>query len=199
MNLAAVITETRNCPRINNVIKKHLEKLPQYTKLYFFGSKENQKRIKFKHKFYEVEINTIEDYCYWITSEKYWNLIDEENVLIFQTDSGIICKNIEDFYEYDYIGSPLKAEAEYVYNGGLSFRHKSVMLDILTKWKYNRVDHENEDGYFSRKVQEHYKKTPREIAERFSVDNIFKLGTFGYHAIERSLTKEEVNQIKSQI
>jgi hypothetical protein len=45
MNLAAVITETRNCPRINNVIKKHLEKLPQYTKLYFFGSKENQKRI----------------------------------------------------------------------------------------------------------------------------------------------------------
>jgi hypothetical protein len=126
-------------------------------------------------------------------------LIDEENVLIFQTDSGIIGKNIEDFYEYDYIGSPLKAEAEYVYNGGLSFRHKSVMLDILTKWKYNRVDHENEDGYFSRKVQEHYKKTPREIAERFSVDNIFKLGTFGYHAIERSLTKEEVNQIKSQI
>jgi hypothetical protein len=199
MNLAAVITESRNCPRINNVIKKHLEKLPEYTKLYFFGSKENQKRIKFKHTFYEVEINSIEDYCYWIASQEFWNLINEENVLIFQTDSMIIGGNIEQFYEYDYIGSPLKSEADYVYNGGLSFRHKTVMLDIITKWNYNRTIHENEDGYFSRKVYEHYKKTPKQIAEKFSVDNIFKLGTFGYHAIERSLTKEQVKQIKSQI
>lgn len=199
MNLAAVITETRNCKNINNIIKKHISKLPSYTKLYFFGSKENQERIKFKHIFYEIEINSIEDYCYWIASEKFWDLIEEENVLIFQTDSNIIKGNIEDFYEYHYIGSPLKGESEFVYNGGFSFRHKSIMLEIIKRWKYNRVEHENEDGYFSRKVNEHYKKTPREIAEKFAVENIFKLGTFGYHAIERSLSKEEVKQIKSQL
>lgn len=199
MNLAAVITETRDTWNINSIIKKHLEKLPNYTNLYFYGSLKNHKRIKFKHKFIEKEINNIEDYCYWITSEDFWNPIKEENVLIFQTDSGIIKGNIEDFYEYHYIGSPLKNESEHVYNGGLSFRHKSIMLEILNKWKYNRVEHENEDGYFSRKIFEHYKKTPKEIAEKFSVDNIYKLGTFGYHAIERSLTKNQVKEIKNQI
>ena len=106
MNLAAVMVETRDYPDINEIIKRHLDKLPKYTKLYFFGSKQNNDRIKYPHKFKEVEISTGLDYCYLVTKVDFWNEIEEENILIFQRDSGIIGGNIEDFYEYDYVGSP---------------------------------------------------------------------------------------------
>lgn len=199
MNLAAVITETRDTPNINDIIESHLIKLPKYTKLYFYGSKQNNDRIKCDHVFIEKDIQSIEQYCYWITSEDFWNPIEQENVLIFQTDSGIIGGNIEDFYEYHYIGSPLRGEQPFIYNGGFSFRHKSIMLDIIKRWKYYLPNDMHEDGFFSYKVQDYYKKTPKEIAEKFAVENVFKLGTFGYHALERNFTTEEVNQIKNQV
>ena len=198
MNLAAVMVETRDYPDINEIIKRHLDKLPKYTKLYFFGSKQNNKRITYPHKFKEVQIKTGLDYCYLVTKVDFWEQIEEENILIFQRDSGIIGSNIEDFYEYDYIGSPLKGEPLFVYNGGLSFRHRSVMIDICKKFTYKNPEEGHEDGFFSHRVEEHYKKTPREVAERFSVENIFRLGTFGFHQIETSLTPEQVEQIKSQ-
>lgn len=199
MNLAAVMVETRDYPDINDIIKNHLDKLPEYTKLYFFGSKKNNERITFPHYYKEVEINTGLEYCYMVTKAEFWEQIEQENILIFQRDSGIIGGNIEDFYEYDYVGAPLKGEPLFVYNGGLSFRHKSVMIDICKKWQYKNPEEGHEDGFFSHKVEYHYKKTPREVAEKFAVENIFKLGTFGYHQIESRLSPEEVLQIKNQV
>lgn len=198
MNLAAVMVETRDYPDINEIINNHLCKLPKYTKLYFFGSKQNHERIKTPHYYKEVEINTGLDYCYLVTKPEFWEQIDEENILIFQRDSGIIGGNIEDFYKYHYIGAPLKGEPLFVYNGGLSFRHKSIMIDICKKYKYSNPEEGHEDGFFSHKVEYYYKKTPREIAEKFAVENIFKLGTFGFHQIETSLTPGQVKQIKEQ-
>lgn len=198
MNLAAVIVETRDYPNINDIIQDHLSKLPSYTKLYFFGSLQNHLRIKTEHFYKQVEIKTGLDYCYLVTKAEFWENIEEENILIFQRDSGIIGGNIEDFYEYHYIGAPLKGELPFVYNGGLSFRHKSIMIDICKKHTYKNPEEGHEDGFFSHKVEQYYKKTPLNVAQKFAVENIFQLGTFGYHQIETTFSEKEVNMIKNQ-
>jgi hypothetical protein len=53
----------------------------------------------------------------------------------------------------------------------------------------------NEDVFFSRFVKE---VAPREACEKFACEGEFRLGTFGYHAIEEWLTPEECRQIRAQ-
>jgi hypothetical protein len=53
----------------------------------------------------------------------------------------------------------------------------------------------NEDVFFSCFVKE---VAPREVCEKFACETEFRLGTFGYHAIDEWLTAEECKQIKEQ-
>jgi len=73
-----------------------------------------------------------------LLSKDFWNTINEENILIFQTDTMMFRDNIDDFLEYDFIGAnffdPNDVSATHGgNNGGFSFRHKSAMLDCLDK------------------------------------------------------------------
>ena len=55
------------------------------------------------------------------SKERYWNKIDAEYVLIFQTDSCICRFGIENFLKYDYIGAPY---------GGNPFQNKNLNIKI---------------------------------------------------------------------
>jgi hypothetical protein len=73
-----------------------------------------------------------------IMSEHLWNGINEENVLVFQTDTMMFRSNIEDFMQYDFIGAnffdPNDASLHHGgNNGGFSFRHKSAMVECINK------------------------------------------------------------------
>ncbi|KAG5184726.1 hypothetical protein JKP88DRAFT_255315 [Tribonema minus] len=78
-----------------------------------------------------------------LTSEKFWLRVMSENVLLFQTDTRL-CSNsqrsIHDFEGYDYVGAPwqpgnalnLKSGIQLrVGNGGLSYRKRAAMLDVV--------------------------------------------------------------------
>jgi len=196
MSLAAVIVDTRNVS-LFQVITEHLYFLPKDTKLYIFSS-ENQRHLEelLKCEFHVVDVNSIADYNRLLTSKSFWEKIEEENILIFQEDSRLLRKGIEEFYEYDYVGASWNF-APYVGNGGLSFRKRSAMLKVINSC--NWTDGVNEDIYFAHGCNLlNLKIAPVEVANKFSVETQFHLGSMGFHAIDKWLTKEECKQIKKQ-
>jgi hypothetical protein len=194
--LAAVIVDTRRLS-LYQVITEHLFYLPKYTKLYIFSSEDNRHLQEMLNcEFHVVEINDIRGYNKLLKSKNFWNKIKEENVLIFQEDSRLLREGIEDFYEYDYIGATWDFYP-FVGNGGLSFRHKSAMLKVLEIC--NPENDINEDVYFAWGCNVlKLNLAPVHVANKFSCETQFHLGTLGYHAIEKYLPLEQVNEIKNQ-
>jgi len=194
--LAAVIVDTRRLS-LYQVITEHLFYLPKYTKLYIFSSEDNRHLQEMLNcEFHVVEINDIRGYNKLLKSKNFWNKIKEENILIFQEDSRLLREGIEDFYEYDYVGAAWDFYP-FVGNGGLSFRHKSAMLKVLEVC--NPENDINEDVYFAWGCNVlKLNLAPVHVANKFSCETQFNLGTLGYHAIEKYLSLEQVNKIKKQ-
>jgi hypothetical protein len=194
--LAAVIVDTRRLS-LYQVITEHLFYLPKYTKLYIFSSEDNRHLQEMLNcEFHVVEINDIRGYNKLLKSKNFWNKIKEENILIFQEDSRLLREGIEDFYEYDYVGAAWDFYP-FVGNGGLSFRHKSAMLKVLEVC--NPENDINEDVYFAWGCNVlKLNLAPVHVANKFSCETQFNLGTLGYHAIEKYLSLEQVNEIKKQ-
>jgi hypothetical protein len=194
--LAAVIVDTRRLS-LYQVITEHLFYLPKYTKLYIFSSEDNRHLQEMLNcEFHVVEINDIRGYNKLLKSKKFWDKIKEENILIFQEDSRLLREGIEDFYEYDYVGAAWDFYP-FVGNGGLSFRHKSAMLKVLEVC--NPENDINEDVYFAWGCNVlKLNLAPVYVANKFSCETQFNLGTLGYHAIEKYLSLEQVNEIKKQ-
>lgn len=194
--LAAVIVDTRRLS-LYQVITEHLFYLPEYTKLYIFSSEDNRHLQEMLNcEFHVVNVNDIRGYNKLLKSKEFWNKIKEENILIFQEDSRLLREGIEEFYQYDYIGASWNFQP-FVGNGGLSFRHKSAMLKVLEVC--NPENDMNEDIFFAWGCN--FLKlnlAPVEVANKFSCETQFHLGTLGYHAIEKYLSLEQVNQIKTQ-
>jgi hypothetical protein len=194
--LAAVIVDTRRLS-LYQVITEHLFYLPKYTKLYIFSSEDNRHLQEMLNcEFHVVEINDIKGYNKLLKSKNFWNKIKEENILIFQEDSRLLREGIEDFYKYDYVGAAWDFYP-FVGNGGLSFRHKSAMLKVLEVC--NPENDINEDVYFAWGCNVlKLILAPVHVANKFSCETQFNLGTLGYHAIEKYLSLEQVNEIKKQ-
>ncbi|CAK7203130.1 hypothetical protein SEUCBS139899_005859 [Sporothrix eucalyptigena] len=89
-------------------------------------------------------------------------LAPAKHVLVFQTDA-MICANsfttMDDFLIYDFIGAPLHTK-EKLFNGGLSLRNRSMMMEIINNPANNWEDETaagtwtlgGEDIWFSRKM-----------------------------------------------
>jgi hypothetical protein len=60
---------------------------------------------------------------------------------------------MEDFLEYDFIGAPIDPDLGFGegFNGGLSLRNRSLMLDIVTTWNWKAEkevgDNENDPRF----------------------------------------------------
>ena len=176
--LAVIIVENRK-ENLQKIRDNHFDFLPVNSTLYI-----NDK------------VKSIAEYNALLTSAKFWNNIEEEHVLIIQHDSALLRKGLDEFAEYDYIGAPWKFEPK-VGNGSLSMRKKSAMLKVINEVPYNGTD--NEDIYFAWGCKKLCLNiAPIEVAEKFSCETIFKLGTLGYHAIDKWLTEYECKQIKTQ-
>ncbi len=137
---------------------------------------------------------TIPDYNYLLTNKKFYEVISTDLVLIFQTDTLILNKDIiYDFLKYDYVGAPWFNEKA-VGNGGLSLRNKNKMIEIIDK---KGVCKENEDFYFSfpRNYNIEINKPNFEEGKRFSVEQCFHEKSFGIHKVWRNLKKEDYQQI----
>ena len=121
-----------------------------------------------------------------LTNPNFWRGCIYDRVLIFQHDSGLLKTGIEEFLEWDFIGSWIKNIPGCI-NGGLSIRNPKVMYDICVKHPYKGMAiHGNEDIYFTNKMRElGYKLPDRETCNKFAVETEFELGSVGYHAIDK--------------
>jgi hypothetical protein len=160
-NLVAAIVE----PRKNNLVETidhYLRKLPTAHFQVYHGTKNwdilqkynNNSRVELFNM--GVDNLTIQGYSRLLCSEAFWRTIRAENCLIFQTDS-ITCGSsdcdLDQFINYDFVGAPcpsyvtiglkilfacrlMKSEEKY-YNGGLSFRKRSKMLEIVQKFPWD--------------------------------------------------------------
>lgn len=148
----------------------------------------------------DPSIKTLADYNRLLTSRSFWVQFERfDRVLIFQADSKLLRKGIEEFLEFDFIGAPLYHISFPAMNGGLSLRNPKKMLQIIDKIPYDMAKHGNEDIFFSNYLLEVGGKLPDyETAKKFSVETIFGLGSLGYHAIHKWFTPEQVKQIETQ-
>lgn len=193
---AAVIVETRRTNDIRSKILNHFHYLNKDWELFIFHSKENGSLfIDLKAKLINLEkhINK-EEYNALLTSTSFWEKIPHEKILIFQHDSGLLKPGIEEFLEWDYVGSPIPNT--HTQNGGLSIRSKSVMLNILQDNK--RQGHQHEDTFFCSYIKKYGKLAPPDVSKKFSCEMSFRLGTLGYHAIDRYMNKHQCNLVRRQ-
>lgn len=178
--LAVIIVESR-LELLDKIKENHFAFLPDKFTLYTNST-----------------IKSIAEYNKLLTSTNFWvNFLKFDRVLIIQHDSALLRKGLEDFYEWDYIGAPWIFQ-DYGGNGGLSLRNPKLMYKICLEKKYIPSIYGNEDLFFSHYVMHYGNLAPREECEKFSCETIFKLGTLGYHAIDKYLTEDECKKIKEQ-
>lgn len=141
-------------------------------------------------------------YSKFLTSQSFWNMFYGEKILIYQEDTIIFNKNIEDFLHWDYIGAPFPSyqndTPNLVGNGGFSLRTKSVMIKILntikvknTTFNSSTVDYMEknnlkfppEDIYYSKNAQELHigDVADYDTASLFSRQHIYNPDSFGGH------------------
>lgn len=204
----AVIVEPREHKYLVRVVMNILNNTSNYVKIQIFHGTMNENFIM-TSELAKYVVNgkilltnlgvpnlTIKDYNNLLVSTNFWNSIDGENILIFQTDSCICSKSrhtIDEYLQYDYVGAPWeknsKDKHKYGGNGGFSFRKKSAMLSVINKFPYNK---EHEDVYFSRKD---IKYPPYKVAKTFAVEHVFYDAPFGIHKAYKYQSKNKLNNM----
>lgn len=209
IKLAAVIVETRPISTIVDVINEHFKFLPVNTDLYWYSSPSNCVNELFPYLklnggsgtlFKDVQVFRESDYNTLLTWDQFWKAyLDYDRVLIFQHDSVILRQGIEEFYPYQYVGSPWKFQ-EHGGNGGISLRDPKAMMEICQEFKWDR-SYGNEDVFFSNVMHAHpdkWKLAPRDVCMKFGCEVIETYGTFAAHAIDKYHSPEVCERIKNQ-
>ena len=152
----AVIIELREHRMLEATIRNLMSRLSCWNLHVFCGNK-NYEYIKsllpdWEYKITNLEVNDLstDQYNSLLKSEHFWDKIEEENVLLFQTDSCVFNGfDIDKFINFSFVGAPYHwdphrnkdgslrqerlAPLEHGFNisGGFSFRKKSSMLRCL--------------------------------------------------------------------
>lgn len=195
MKYAAVIADTRQIK--DEVIQNHLSHLDGWDLVVFTHKNYYIDYPHTRHRFVDASVH---GYNKLLTSRDFWRkLLRYEYVLIFQQDSALLRGGIDEFFGWDYVGAPWKAGADWARpdrkggNGGLSLRKVSSAMDLLLKGEGKGSL--NEDIFFTRGLDN---CAPFEVCRKFSVESEFALGSLGYHAIDKHLTRAQCEQIKNQ-
>ena len=143
----AVIVETRNHVLLEHIIYNVMYNLGNTWNLHIFCGYNNYNYII--NTFSNIKITllpfynlSVDLYDYIFMSNEFWNDIDTENILIFQTDTYLLDNptNLLLNNNYPYIGAlhtNIHNKVSYLtpkgigYNGGLSFRKKSCMINCI--------------------------------------------------------------------
>lgn len=203
MTFGLAIIETRPLTNIREIIENHIY-FTGWPVTFFHGLGNAafvKKELKgLNVKFRELRVTELSESGYnnLLTSTEFWEAIPYDKVLIFQHDSRLLRKGVEEFLQWDFVGAPWKWQ-QWGCNGGCSLRQKETMLQIIKTNSYNQRVHGNEDVFFSN-IMQTFKMNlaPREVCERFGVEAVYKLGTFSFHAIDKWLSPKQCDAIRSQ-
>jgi hypothetical protein len=211
----SLLIETRILPHTEFVIKNTIQKLGDGWGHIVYCGVDNYEQIKnicntisvdIDIRLLDFQINR-NSYNNLLLNIGFWDSLECEKVLIYQTDTFIFKDFEESFLEWDYIGAPwgpsthlkknkLQYNFDYevnVGNGGLSLRTVDALKDILKIYKpdinlnvnkeKNGCEFIYEDLFFSYYITKFskYKIPPLEIAKQFSWEHLYNEDTFGCH------------------
>jgi len=211
----AVIVEPRLHPQLKSVIDNMLMFLNQATEIIVFHSdinmeflllhyKDNNRIILKKLNRLRNNNLTIPEYNTLLTSMTFWNQINGEYILIFQTDS-CLCQPIDNFdlepyKEYGFIGAPCKDKTHQYNmwrNGGFSLRRKSLTLKCLKKLRpYEKVTI-NEDRFYTVICKDIIKPAPYDLSLKFSIEKYYYDKPLGLHKTWKYIKKEQWDELKN--
>jgi len=145
-----------------------------------------------------VDNLTIEEYNPILYRKDFYDNIDTEMFLIFQTDTLLndSCRdNVYKFMEYDYVGAPW--DDNVLGNGGLSLRRKSKSLELIhhaDKTNYNYYL-DWEDNFFSNLMNFDidYRKPTAIESRKFSVEKVYSINSFGLHKCWLYVSESELD------
>jgi len=211
-NYSAVIMETREHHHLEVVIKNFMYFLNESNSdikwgLYIFHSDDNKKFVEnFTNDWKNVKLKNIgsnisnqNDYSTILTNSTFWNTIKSDNILIFQPDTILLRNGIDKFLGHSYVGAPwLKPkEGKLIGNGGLSFRKKQKMIEIINSHSTELIDNMyNEDIFFCKYLKEN--DVPSlELCKEFAVEDIYYKNPLGLHQpkIEPKKLKKILNEL----
>ena len=215
---AIVIVEPREHKLLEPIIKNFDEMMDPSWDLYVFYGKskydyanKSTSNIIKRNKFLvalDTDNLTADDYNKLFKEANFWNKVNAEHILVFQTDT-VLCKNspykIEDFMKYNYIGCPYSSSyigknvngywgpTNYFYGiGGLSYRKKSFMMDCINK---NPSIESNfaEDVFFSNCAAEtNNKPETATILNKFCTQHSWLDKSFGLHKLKYITNKNDL-------
>jgi len=176
MKVAAIIVDDRD-KVAQKAIKEHKQYLPNDWEII---------HIKPPYENGIYSLRSASDYNRVLTNPSFWRGCTFDRVLIFQHDSGLLRDGIEEFLEWDFIGSWID-HIPGCMNGGLSIRNPKLMHDICVNTPYKGMAlHGNEDIYFCNEMRKLGIEMPdKETCNKFAVETEFALGSVGYHAINK--------------
>jgi len=192
----AVLIEFRDFPHIEFTIRNCIHKLGNswsFTVVCGLGNqmlvKDICNNISDNIKIVVIDYYNIDVRIYneLLTSKTFWNKMCGEKILIYQEDSCIFRKGIDEFLQYDYIGAPWPHEYNLnklsVGNGGFSLRSKKVMLQVINTINVKDTTCNIEDIYFTRVMVEHNIGSLANWTEasRFSIENIYNSKAISGH------------------
>lgn len=158
-----------------------------------------ERHVKFLPKDWAIihltpNIQCIQDYNDFMVSDFWCGMPDV--VLIFQEDSELFCGGIEQFIKWDFIGAPIPAIGYPAMNGGFSIRRSAAMMKVINNVAYTGG---NEDMYFCNTLHVMGMNiAPYHIAELFSSETAYCPSSIGGHQIDKYLTKEECQNLRSR-
>jgi hypothetical protein len=124
-------------------------------------------------------LNSVNDYNNIMLDISFWKMLDQfERVLVFQMDTMIYRKGIEEYYKYDYIGAPWDLKNNFstsVGNGGLSLRNiPAIIYCLQNKNNVKNCNYNSEDIFYSYAMNQFgYKVADIEIASSFSIETCY--------------------------
>ena len=156
---------------------------------------------------------TADQYNELFKQAEFWNAVQAENILVFQTDA-VLCPrspwSIADFERYGYVGCAYDGTAgpgthwgpahAFWGVGGLSFRKKSLMMRCIRDMHHG--PHDPEDVFYSDCVQRYgdgdgsvpsdYVAPDARALSRFCSQNTHLMPSFGAHRVHDMMDKNQL-------
>jgi Protein of unknown function (DUF5672) len=189
---AAVIVETRSSFWLPLVIANFADKLPNWN-IYLFLTLDVYNFLIPHLKTSRLKINIFDvtgrfgpqEYSCMLYQREFWNMIREDVVLIFQTDTVIFKEPDPSYYQYAFVGSPCGELSEnFIMNGGLSLRSKRAMLHIVNS--LSEFPKEPEDVYFTNKCRQLNMRVPDiRTCFKFAAESRAHKDVIGVHGTDK--------------
>ena len=189
-----LITETRLSYSLILVIKNALDILSNFN-LMIISTKET---INFLEKIFGKIPNTIEinknkinlkEYSKILMDQNIWKKINEDRILIFQSDT-VILRGIKDaeFPKLSMLGPVcvnLENEKKFMINGGFSLRDKGLMMELCNN---KIINSDVEDIFYTEQIRYHYPELMPSIGEcnDFAIESVGNVLTAkGVHGTDK--------------